>query len=322
MLNAYFVLGTGKTETLKDLAKLTAKHLVVLFCSSQTQYKLTNNILKGIVQSGAWLCLDNLHEARMEMLSVLMQQILTVHIAVKSRVEKFNFEGTDMKLNPSCCFFATMKSQPSKVPNNLKTLFRIVAMIQPDYKIITEVTLLTYGVKDSKNLANKILYFLRVLSKQLVEDEFVFNLCDLNEILNQVRFYLQGSVGFMEDQLVLSALKDVVLPRIPTEELFIFESVVQTVFGNVTFKVEDQDEFKSSVKKGLDSEYAGLEFNDWFLDKVVQLNEILSRKRGIILVGKSMTGKTRAYKTLARTLNVPPNKPVSLSEQRKVTYRY
>ena len=54
------------------------------------------------MQSGAWSCFDEFNRIDMDVLSVVAQQIQTIHAAVVSEVKMFEFEGAELTLNGSC----------------------------------------------------------------------------------------------------------------------------------------------------------------------------------------------------------------------------
>ena len=148
-------------------------------------------IFIGIVKCGAWGCFDEFNRLKEDQLSAISQQIQTIQDAIKMKSSPINLLGKSIDVNFNSGIFVTLNPAGkgyggrSRLPDNLKALFRPVAMGAPDNELIAEVSLVTEGFTESKDLASKIVSLFK-LSKQLLSSQqhYDWGLRALKAVLN------------------------------------------------------------------------------------------------------------------------------------------
>jgi len=117
-------------------------------------------LFSGLCQQGCWTCLDEFNRIEVEVLSVIAQQLLQVRTALLLGKTEFVFEdGDEIPLKSEFGCHVTMNpgyAGRTELPDNLKVLFRPVAMMIPNYAMIAEIMLFAEGFGNARVLSKKM----------------------------------------------------------------------------------------------------------------------------------------------------------------------
>ena len=317
--------GTGKTETVKDLGRTLGIYVVVTNCTDQMRYHHCAKIFKGLCAAGLWGCFDEFNRITLPVLSVVAQQVQAILNAKKGwpKVKDFVFPGEANKdspkivLKPICGIFITMNpgyAGRQELPENLKALFRGVAMMVPDREIIIKVILCAVGYTQFSLLSKKFQTLYSLCEEQLSnQHHYDFGLRNVLSVLRTAGATKRLNMDEEESILLYRTLRDMNLSKLIAQDVPLFLSLLKDLFPG--FKPppnSSYDDVENAVKSVCDSQ--GLIQHPRWLLKVTQLYETTRVRHGIMLSGAAGGGKSTIIRTLQAALSKVSEIPFKLAK--------
>ncbi|CAF1362270.1 unnamed protein product, partial [Didymodactylos carnosus] len=331
--------GTGKTESVKALGNQLGRFVLVFNCDETFDFQAMGRIFVGLCQVGAWGCFDEFNRLEERMLSAVSQQIQTIQEALKELTNperksseiKIELVSKQVTVSPDMAIFITMNPDyagRSNLPDNLKKLFRSLAMTQPDQILIAQVMLYSQGFRLAEKLAQKIVPFFKLCNEQLSnQSHYDFGLRSLKNVLvmagNIKREKIQkvreekranneqvdeGKIAetLPEQEILIQSIMESFVPRLVAEDLPLLSSLLSDVFPGVKYNRGELKELKEEIVKVCDEMNLVCSDKDQsgslWLEKVLQLYQITNLNHGLMMVGPPGSGKSSAWRVLLKAL--------------------
>ena len=299
--------GTGKTETVKDLGRTLGVFVVVTNCSDQHRYRDMAKIFKGLCMSGLWGCFDEFNRIELEVLSVVAMQVAAITTAKKTLMKMFSFPGEPTRINlvPTTAYFITMNpgyAGRQELPENLKVLFRGVAMMVPDFQVIIEAKLASFGFSDYKILAKKFKVLYGLCSEQLSKQRhYDYGLRNILSVLRTAGPIKKENQDAPEDMLLMRALRDMNLSMLVADDVPLFLQLLRDVFPTIRDPPKvSYDDVEAALTKVIGEEEL-VAYPEWRI-KCIQLYEKSRVRHGFMVVGPTGSGKTTIINVLTKAL--------------------
>ncbi len=242
------------------MALAFGRQVLVFNCDEGLDFMAMGRIFIGLVKCGAWGCFDEFNRLLEEQLSAISQQIQIIQEAIKARQKHIHLLGKDVNVNFNSGIFVTLNPAGkgyggrSKLPDNLKQLFRPIAMSVPDNELIAEVLLFSEGFKTAKVLSQKIITIFtlskQLLSKQLHYDWGLRALKTILTVAGRLVFEESGDVNeSAESEILIKALRINTISKLTFSDMLKFNILVEDVFPGINIKDIIYEKISNSVKE-------------------------------------------------------------------------
>lgn len=357
---------SGKKKTVAHLGKALGRHVHIMQCSPNMTFSVVQRTLSGALQAGVWLVLDSVDLLSHRVLSSLGENLADIYhffsglrrnnskITNKEPEERntgsTRFSESDLNLilggksiqanqNFECVVIASSCCS-SEIPESLRTASRAIALTPPDYRIIAEVMLTSFGFSDAMSLSRRLVSHLSLTKDSLCLPDFIANnqsnyLVLLQKTMRASLYYLQQNLGhgqnsdedakksfkcnrshlsvtqvIMEEAAIARGILSVWLPLLyEQKKASQFNVIFKEAFPIASHFPPLQQDFEAEEKRqltiALSEELQRKLFHSdpEITHSVLTLYQTIKSSQAVMLLGPSGSGKTTCYSVLAASLS-------------------
>jgi len=189
-----------------------------------------------------------------------------------------------------------------QLPDNLKALFRTVAMMVPDYKLIAEILLYSFGFSESTILSGKMVDTFRLCSEQLSKQtHYDYGMRAVKSTINAAGYLKRIYPNSDEYSIVLKALVDINLPKFLSNDTPLFNNIISDIFPTTHKQKTELGPLEKAIRDAMTE--LNLKQDNNFIDKIYQLYDTMTVRHGLMIIGPTGSGKTSNYMSLFNGLN-------------------
>ncbi|KAJ8610166.1 hypothetical protein CTAYLR_008741 [Chrysophaeum taylorii] len=297
----------GKSETIKAMGLAMGKLSYVFGCSPEYDCTSLGRLIKGVAASGAWLLLEDFDRVAPSVLSVC-----AVHFkAISEGLARLDGDA-DAK------FYISIDGESTVLHHKATTLVtqdashgrrRPIAILKPDVRLICEVSMMAQGFVAFKPLASKLCgvncMFEELLPKRRHYDWSLHSLAPILAVAGRTKRMMPE---MPEEALVMQVVRDFNRSKFAREDDEIVDEILSNAFPSAQRPPHLSDDALDRLIFRA-TEEDELWPDDGFRLKVAQLDELLSIRHSVYLVGERGVGKTTIWKTLKHTYAIKDDPP-------------